>query len=156
VRLSIPLTGGVHSPRYASRAVIHYYSYVSAINAAWTAVIKTPGDYSGVTSINYSHNVLLSLCSWPTCRGSASLYVPPINYKREGTQCYRDRFLHTLTRTDSHTLKYTRLHTYSIQHTHSGGRVLCSGGLNHYNPSCAPMFIPHPHNRQTAKAPSSS
>jgi hypothetical protein len=41
----------------------------------------------------------------PACRGSASLYVPPLNYKREGTQRYR---------------------THSIQHTHSGGRVLRS------------------------------
>jgi hypothetical protein len=25
----------------------------------------------------------------PACRGSASLYVPPLNYKMEGTQRYR-------------------------------------------------------------------
>jgi hypothetical protein len=25
----------------------------------------------------------------PTCRGSTSLYVPPLNYKREGTQRYK-------------------------------------------------------------------
>jgi hypothetical protein len=34
----------------------------------------------------------------PTCRGPTSLYVPPLNYKREGTQQYRDkltRFTHT-------------------------------------------------------------
>jgi hypothetical protein len=24
----------------------------------------------------------------PTCRGSAPLYVPPLDYKREGTLCY--------------------------------------------------------------------
>jgi hypothetical protein len=25
----------------------------------------------------------------PACRGLASLYVPPLNYKREGTQRYK-------------------------------------------------------------------
>jgi hypothetical protein len=89
VRMSIPLTGGVLSPRYVGRAFTHHYSHVSAINAAWTAVIKTPGDCSGVTSINYSHNVSFHCAPGPACRGSASLYVPPLNYKREGTQRYR-------------------------------------------------------------------
>jgi hypothetical protein len=40
----------------------------------------------------------------PTCRGSTSLYVPPLNYKREGTQRYRDKVFthtHTLRLTDS-------------------------------------------------------
>jgi hypothetical protein len=73
VCLSIPLIGGVHSPRYADRAVIYHYSYVSAINAAWTTVIKTPGDCSGVTSINYSHNVFLLLCSWARMSGLSIL-----------------------------------------------------------------------------------
>jgi hypothetical protein len=31
----------------------------------------------------------------PACRGSASLYVPPLNYKREGTQRYKGHALHT-------------------------------------------------------------
>jgi hypothetical protein len=73
MRLSIPLTGGVHSPRYAGHAVIYHYSYVSAINAAWTAVIKTPGDCSGITSINDSHNVFLPLRSWARMLGLSIL-----------------------------------------------------------------------------------
>jgi hypothetical protein len=73
VRLSIPLTGGMHSPRYVGRAVIHHYSYVSAINVAWTAVIKTPGDCSGVTSISYSHNIFFPLCSWAHMSGLSIL-----------------------------------------------------------------------------------
>jgi hypothetical protein len=32
----------------------------------------------------------------PTCRGSVSLYVPPLNYKREGTLRYN---------TDTHSLR---------------------------------------------------
>jgi hypothetical protein len=138
VRLSIPLTGGMHSPRYAGRAVIHHYSYVSAINAAWTAVIKTPGDCSGITSISYSHNIFFYVPG-PTCRGSASLYVPPLNYKRESTQHYKGQ-VHT----SCQTLKL------SIQHTHSGGRVLRSGGLNHSKPSCTCVFFHLPRDRQTA------
>jgi hypothetical protein len=92
-----------------------------------------------VTHITYSFHYVPR----PTCRGSTSLYVPPLNYKRDGTQCYKDKL------TQVHTLRLT----YSIQHTHSEGRVLHSGGLNHSNPSCALVFIPNPHNRQTAKAP---
>jgi hypothetical protein len=139
VRLSIPLTGGMHSPRYAGRAVIHHYSYVSAINAAWTAVIKTPGDCSAllalVAHIIYSFHYVPG----PTCRGSASLYVPPLNYKREGTQRYKRQ---ALKHTD------TRSYSYSIQHTHSGGRVLRSGGLNHSKPSCPRVIIHLPIDRQ--------
>jgi hypothetical protein len=47
-------------------------------------------------SISYSHNVFFPLCLGPACRGSASLYVPPLNYKREGTQRYRDGLNHTV------------------------------------------------------------
>jgi hypothetical protein len=73
VRLSIPLTGGVLSPRYMGRAVIHHYSHVSAINATWTAAIMVPSDYSGVTSISYSHNVFFPLCSWARMSGLSIL-----------------------------------------------------------------------------------
>jgi hypothetical protein len=53
----------------------------------------------------------------PTCRGSAPLYVPPLNYKREGTQRYRDMLTgftqtHTLTRSDLHT-QYN-IHTVEV------------------------------------------
>jgi hypothetical protein len=75
----------------------------------------------------------------PKCRGSASLYVPPLNYKREGTQHYKGQ-VHT----DSQAL------TLSIQHTHSGGRVLRSGGLNHSKPSCPRVFFHLPTDKQTA------
>jgi hypothetical protein len=47
------------------------------INTAWTADIMTPGDCSAllalVTPIMYSFHY----APGPTCRGSASLYVPP-------------------------------------------------------------------------------
>jgi hypothetical protein len=43
--------------------------------------------------------------------------------------------------------------TPSIQLTHSGGRVLRSGGLNHYNPSCPLVFIPNSSNMQPLRPP---
>jgi hypothetical protein len=81
----------------------------------------------------------------PACRGSASLYVPPLNYKREGTQRYR---------TGSHTDSQAhRFYTYSILHTHSGSRVLRSSGLNHSKPLCPRVFIHLPTDRQIGLAP---
>jgi hypothetical protein len=59
-----------------------------------------------VTHITYSFHYVPR----PTCWGSASLYVPPLNYKREGTQCYEDRFTQALTSS----------HRLLILHTHSG------------------------------------
>jgi hypothetical protein len=72
----------------------------------------------------------------PACRGSAPLYVPPLNYKREGTQRYKG---------------HAQLH--SIQLTHSGGRVLRSDGLNHYNPSNPLVFYQISPNRQPLRPP---
>jgi hypothetical protein len=55
----------------------------------------------------------------PTCRGSASLYVPPLSYKREGTRRYKaNSQVHTDPQTDLQALKLTD----SIQHTDSGVR----------------------------------
>jgi hypothetical protein len=50
----------------------------------------------------------------PTCWGSASLYVPPLNYKREGTQRYRDKFskLSSSLDTQTHTLTRSLNTTY--------------------------------------------
>jgi hypothetical protein len=113
VRLSIPLTGGVPSPRYAGHAITRT---LLTINAAWTAVIMTPADYTCVTKaenvcvlsaftihIMYSYHYALG----PACRGSASLYVPPLNYKREVTQRYRDK-----SQTQLHSQYY--LHTVEV------------------------------------------
>jgi hypothetical protein len=46
----------------------------------------------------------------PVCRGSASLYVPPLNYKREGTPCYKGQVqIHKLS--SSQTLRQVHIHT---------------------------------------------
>jgi hypothetical protein len=68
----------------------------------------------------------------------------PLDYKREGTQRYKDKFTQALKHTD------TRSYSYSIQHTHNGGKVLRSGGLNHSKPSCPRVYIHLPIDRQTA------
>jgi hypothetical protein len=57
------------------------------INTTRAADIMAPGDCSGVTCISYSMYFFHSVPG-PTCQGSASLYVPPLSYKREDTQCY--------------------------------------------------------------------
>jgi hypothetical protein len=50
----------------------------------------------------------------PTCRGSVSLYVPPLSYKREGTlRCKTDSLTRSLRLSDSRALKLID----SIQHT---------------------------------------
>jgi hypothetical protein len=58
----------------------------------------TPADYSCVTKAEdlyvlsaFTIHIMYSFhyAPVPTCRSSASLYVPPLNYKREGTQRYK-------------------------------------------------------------------
>jgi hypothetical protein len=70
----------------------------------------------------------------PTCRGSASLYVPPLSYKREGTRRYKAG---TLTRSQAQ---------YSTQWS----RVLRSSGPNHSKLLCVLVFFVHLADRQNA------
>jgi hypothetical protein len=107
------------------------------INAAGTADNMVPGDGSDITCISYSYNVFLPLCSWAHMWGSASLYVSPLSYKREGTQHYKADQLRSSYPTQAHKLSDSQV----IQHIHSGGRVLRSGGLNHSKLSCPRVFI---------------
>jgi hypothetical protein len=73
-----------------------------------------PTDYSCVTKaeaftihIMYSYHYALG----PACQGSASLYAPPLNYKREGTQRYKGQVLHT--DSQAHTLNHILNTTYT-------------------------------------------
>jgi hypothetical protein len=80
----------------------------------------------------------------PACRGSVSLYVPPLSYKREGTRCYK---------ADSSTLRLSdsQVHTSSqAQYITQWSRVLRSGGPNHSKSLCVLEFFPFPPNRQNA------
>jgi hypothetical protein len=88
--LSIPLAG---SMPYCHVHYAHHCSYIPRkqsprINTARAAGIMAPGDCTGTACISCSR------CSFryvpvPTCQGSTSLYVPPLNYKREGTRRYK-------------------------------------------------------------------
>jgi hypothetical protein len=109
------------------------------INTAWIADIMEPGDYSGVLALVTSIMFSLRFAPGPTCRGSASLYVPPLNYKREGTWRYKGDF---------------QVHSYAQAHRlntrRQWSRVLRSRGLNHSKPLCVLVFIPNPPSRQNA------
>jgi hypothetical protein len=108
----------IHGPRnYShitiSRAITHHYSCrLLPINAAWTAAIITSADYSYVTlsALDIPIMYFFHYAPVPACRGSAFLYVPPLNYKREGTQHYKDRF------SSSHAQSHTQysLHTVEV------------------------------------------
>jgi hypothetical protein len=80
------------------------------INTAWTTDIMAPGDCSGVLALVTSIMYSLHFAPGPTCHGSASLYMPPLSYKREGTRRYK---------ADSQTLRLSssQVHSNSIQHT---------------------------------------
>jgi hypothetical protein len=95
------------------------------INAAWTAVIMTPADCSYVPKVEdpyvlsaFTIHIMYSFhyAPRPACRGSAFLYVPPLNYKREGTQRYKDRLRQTLKFTDSITHTQYNLHTVEVMY----------------------------------------
>jgi hypothetical protein len=88
-----------------SRAITHHNSCrLLPINAAWTAAIMTSADYSCVTLSTLVIPIMyfFHYAPGPACRGSASLYVPPLNYKREGTHRCKDTLNHTLNTTYTH------------------------------------------------------
>jgi hypothetical protein len=64
----------------------------------------TLADYSYVTLSALVIHIMyfFHYAPGPACWGSTSLYVPPLNYKREGTQRYKG---------------HTRSHTQYILHT---------------------------------------
>jgi hypothetical protein len=85
-----------------SRAMTHHYSCgLLPINAAWTAAIMTSANYSCVTlsALVIPIMYFFHYAPGPACRGLVSLYVPPLNYKKEGTQRYKDTLNHTLNTT---------------------------------------------------------
>jgi hypothetical protein len=64
----------------------------------------TSANYSGVTlsALVIPIMYFFHYAPGPACRGSASLYVPPLNYKREGTQLYKGH-------TESHSQYYLHI-----------------------------------------------
>jgi hypothetical protein len=80
----------------------------------------TPADYSCVTlSALVIHIMyLFHYAPGPACRGSASLYVPPLNYKREGTQRYKGQTQLTRSITDSIDTLNHRLNLHTQYYLH--------------------------------------
>jgi hypothetical protein len=115
------------------------------INTVGATDIMALGIHPGITSIS----CFLPFVPGPTCRGSLSLYVPPLSYKREGTQrCKVGRLRPNL---GSHTHSNSQVHTSSqAQYITQWSSVLRSGGLNHSKPLCVLVFFPFPPNRQNA------
>jgi hypothetical protein len=77
----------------------------------------------------------------PTCRGSASLYVPPLSYKREGTQRYKGcslrlKFSQANLDLGSHTLTQTHkfIQALKLNTTHSGVGYYASAARTTLNP----------------------
>jgi hypothetical protein len=73
---------------------------------------------TGISCSGYS----ICYVTGPTCRGSVSLYVPPLSYKREGTR-------HTHTNSDS---EHSSFHSNP---THSG--------VGYYAPAARTTLNPH-------------
>jgi hypothetical protein len=96
-------------------ALSHHHSYVPrklplCINTARAVDIWALEDLSGITCISCSM-YFFHYVSGPTCRGSTTLYVPPLGCKREGTQRYKASQLRRNSSSQAHRL------SYSIQHT---------------------------------------
>jgi hypothetical protein len=69
---------------------IHHHSYV-AWEASHARQCYVDRGYQGARKIALGTSISRSkyyirYISGPTCRGSAPLYVPPLDYKREGTR----------------------------------------------------------------------
>jgi hypothetical protein len=115
------------------------------INTVCATDITTLGVHPGVTRIS----CFLPFVSGPTCRGSVSLCVPPLSYKREGTQRYKEGSLRP--NLGSYTHSNSQVHTSSrAQYITQCSRVLRSGGLNHSKPLCVLVVFPFPPHRQNA------
>jgi hypothetical protein len=122
--MSIPLAGGVPvysiSRQYACAAACAALIMTRAlprtlrrdINTVCTTNIMALGDHPGMAG----SSSFLPFVPGPTCRGSVSLYVPPLNYKTEGTLCYKVTRIHT--HLDSQTHKF--IQPLKLNTTHSG------------------------------------
>jgi hypothetical protein len=107
-----------------------------------------PGDCTDVTCISYSM-YSFHYVPGPTCRGSASLYVPPLSYKREGTQRYRADSKARLT--DPQTSSQAHKFRHSIQYTDSGVGYYAPAARTTLNPCVfLSSFRIHLANKQNA------
>jgi hypothetical protein len=89
----------------------HHYSYVTkeAVAACQRCAYcgqHGPGDCTDVTCISCSR-YFFRYVPGTTCWGSASLYVPPLSYKREGTRRYKASQLRPNSSSQAHRLSYS-------------------------------------------------
>jgi hypothetical protein len=112
--LSIPLAGSMpvlrrtlcSSSPACYRGSSYDISILYALRTLWRSEIA-PVLHALVTSFHFAPG--------PTCRGSISLYVPPLSYKREGTRRYEAS---SLRHSDSQV--HTSSQAYRLNTTHSG------------------------------------
>jgi hypothetical protein len=81
------------------------------INIVCATDIMALGVHPGVTDIS----CFLPFVPGPTCRGSVSLYVPPLSYKREGTRRYKAGWLRP-----THTQTHKFIQALKLNTSHSG------------------------------------
>jgi hypothetical protein len=74
------------------------------------------GDLLGDTGIGYFCMYSLCFDPGPTCRGPTPLYVPPLSYKREGTQRYKADTLRPNLDTQTHKF----IQALKLNTSHSG------------------------------------
>jgi hypothetical protein len=112
----------------------HDISILYALQTLWRSEI-TLALQTLVTSFHFAPG--------STCRGSVSLYVPSLSYKKEGTRRYKASSLR---------LSDSQVHTSSqAQYYTQWSRVLRFGGPNHSKPPCVLVFFPIPSRRQTLR-----
>jgi hypothetical protein len=124
----------------------HHYLYVTkeAIAACQRCACcgqHGPGDCTDVTCISCSRYSFYYVPG-PTCRGSTSLYVPPLSYKRENTRRYKASQLRPNSSSQTHLDPWEVLQALGHQQYHTQwSRVLRSGGPNHSKSLCSLVFL---------------
>jgi hypothetical protein len=96
------------------------------INIVCATNIMALGVHPGVTGIS----CFLPFVPGPTCRGSVSLYMPPLSYKREGTRCYKGHGLRP--NLDSQTHKFIQALKLNTSHN----------GVGYYAPAARTTLNP--------------
>jgi hypothetical protein len=141
--LSVPLAGSTPMLRSAlcSSSLVRYQGSFRCTPMLRRPQISGRKEIALATSIG-CYKYYIGYVPRPACRGSTTLYVPPLSYKRGGMQCYK---------ADTLRLSDSQVHTSSqAQYITQWSSVLRSGGPNHYKSLCVLVFFPFPPNRQNA------
>jgi hypothetical protein len=109
--LSVPLAGGTSILPHALRSsrLARYRGSSSDISIMYGLRTLWRSEFAQALQALV---ISFHFAPGPTCRGSVSLYVPPLSYKREGTRRYK-----------THSLRCSQAHRFTqtlIQYTHIG------------------------------------